>query len=703
MWPASYLWTLGVSAWLLGLGAALQAHPALRAAPDHPVVADFERFHLPGDSPESLAQGGLLLIAELNCTACHEAPAAWASRLQSHGGPDLSDLASRMTREELWHWIRSPQHFKPGTTMPTLLSEEPQADQLALDIASWLSEGSAAKPETRQSGDSSKGRALYHRIGCVACHEPGSDAELPANLSPTTTTTPASASVPIALAHAYTHEALANFLRTPLKTRPAGRMPALNLSPSEAADLAAYLKTDTEARPLNPFAKLQLQTPRPERGALAFQKLSCAQCHPLKSLRTVKQQAKPLAALGGGGCLTPSAATGAPRFALSALQTQAIELALPLLRSATPEPGKRDQIQWIMNRLNCHACHDRHDKGGPEEGREVHFTALDPAAESLGELGKLPPSLSNTGRKLTAQWLEKLLIEGSGQLRPYLATRMPQFHVGLSTELIKLWPGSDPAPKPVSIDVSGLEKHHRAELGRQLMGTSGLSCVGCHGLKDRKSLGPPVMALTFTTQRLQAAYFKELLLNPQATQPGTLMPPMFMARKNSDKEIESIWTYLRELQAQPLPPGLLLEGDFELKPDKEGRTLVLRSFIEGVGTHAIGVGFPGGLNLAYDANHARVTLLWKGRFLDALNNWQSREMPPIKPLGTDLKTLPVLEGTRQHEGYRLDAKGNPTFLFRDQHGSRLEESWLPTPDGKGLQRTLRISGQPQATTEVVSW
>lgn len=83
----------------------------------------------------------------------------------------------------------------------------------------------------------------------------------------------------------------------------------------------------------------------------------------------------------------------------------------------------------------------------------------------------------------------------------------------------------------MTINVSGLEKHHLAELGRELLGAKGLSCVACHALKDRKSLGPPALRLTHAVERLQPEYFKELLLNPQATQLGTVMPPMLVGRK----------------------------------------------------------------------------------------------------------------------------------------------------------------------------
>ena len=275
---------------------------------------------------------------------------------------------------------------------------------------------------------------------------------------------------------------------------------------------------------------------------------------------------------------------------------------------------------------------------------------------------------------------------------------MPNFGQAQTEELISWFNEADVAEKPVEIDVSGLAKHHRAEAGRQLLGAKGLACVACHGLKDRKSLGPPVVRLTHTVERLQPEYFKELLLNPQVTQPGTVMPPMFLTRKKADQEIESLWTYLREIEGQPLPEGLMSAEDFELKPDKAGRPIVFRSFIEGIGTHAIGVGFPGGLNAAFDAQTCRWVLMWKGRFLDAMSNWQERAMPPIKPLGTDVKTFPEVAGKRVFGGYRLNKEGVPTFLYQ-QDGEAVEDTLRP--GGAGLERIIKINGME--TKEVLTW
>jgi hypothetical protein len=229
------------------------------------------------------------------------------------------------------------------------------------------------------------------------------------------------------------------------------------------------------------------------------------------------------------------------------------------------------------------------------------------------------------------------------------------------------------------------------------MGTTGVACVTCHGLKDRKALGPPVIRLTNTMERLKPEYFKELLLNPQLTQTGTMMPPLFVGRKKANEEIESIWTYLRELEGQPLPEGLLSNEDYELKPAKEGKPIVFRSFIEGVGTHAIGVGFPQGWNAAFDAKTCQWKLVWKGRFLDALSNWQERDMKPIKPLGTEVKEVALGSTGAVFRGYRLDADGTPVMLY-DDNGVRVEDQMMI--DGDKLVRSVK-RGDAMPTKEVL--
>src|SRR6201999_3874026 len=93
---------------------------------------------------------------------------------------------------------------------------------------------------------------------------------------------------------------------------------------------------------------------------------------------------------------------------------------------------------------------------------------------------------------------------------------------------------------------------------------------------------------------------------------------------------------------------------------------VQRTFMEGAGTHAILVGFPTGVHLAYDGQNAHPALAWKGKFFDAYNTWFSRFAPFEKPPGEAIVQWPPASATPAHlrfGGYRLDKQGVPTFLY----------------------------------------
>lgn len=689
---------------LLLNGSSSHAHP-LQAEPiNHPYVFNFDQFNLPEDPDEHVVEGGFLLLAELNCTACHQPPESWKDRLAPKPGPNLSAVGSRLDADTLWLLIRSPQHRKKGTQMPGMFAAEEGDTEKVEALTEYLSSLRSTPPKTAAptKGDEARGKELYHKVGCVACHEPATDyrpAKLAADAEPEK---PGLGSVPIALADAYDVDSLAEFLLNPLIHRPAGRMPDMRLTAQEAADIAVYLHTGRTAEKATERAVLKIAPQGVEKGKALFAQMRCLSCHTTGDDSVLKPKAKDMVDLQPStGCLSEKQRSGIPRYDLNELQKRALNLAIQALKKQeAPTLTAAQQVDWQMTRLNCYACHDRDGKGGPEDPRAQYFGSNDGSAESLGELAHLPPNLDHVGRKLTVGWLQKVLWGEGGSVRPYMDTRMPNFGQAQMEMLVKLLPEADKAEKPIAIDVSGLGKHHRAETGRQLMGAKGLACIACHGLKDRKSLGPPVIRLTHTVERLQPEYFKELLLNPQATQPGTMMPPMFMGRKKADQEIESLWIYLKEIEGQPLPEGLISNEDFELNPGKAGKPIVFRSFIEGAGSHAIGVGFPSGLNAAFDATKVRWSLVWRGRFLDALSNWQSREMLPIKPLGTEIKELPTETGTREFIGYRLDKQGVPTFRYRVD-GQEVEDTLRPAKDGKNFEREMKINGEVKK--EVLSW
>ncbi|MFN3484700.1 MAG: hypothetical protein ACK44W_04365, partial [Planctomycetota bacterium] len=56
----------------------------------------------------------------------------------------------------------------------------------------------------------------------------------------------------------------------------------------------------------------------------------------------------------------------------------------------------------------------------------------------------------------------------------------------------------------------------------------------------------------------------------------------------------------------------------------QDEAIIYRNFIQGAGPRAIAVGYPEHAHLAFDANHMRLALLWRGDFIDASKHWVDR-------------------------------------------------------------------------------
>src|SRR5262249_15120227 len=101
---------------------------------------------------------------------------------------------------------------------------------------------------------------------------------------------------------------------------------------------------------------------------------------------------------------------------------------------------------------------------------------------------------------------------------------------------------------------------------------------------------------------------------------------------NAAAQAEAMWSYLSLGPSLPLP--------FGMEPAIKGRIMnvterpvVLRCFMPEVGARAIAIGFPNGVNVAFDANPCRLTYAWSGNFLDVAPIWDDRGGNPVKLLG----------------------------------------------------------------------
>ena len=194
---------------------------------------------------------GEILFAEMNCAACHQGTKEVETRLASRPAPRLGPEGAKVTATWLREYLTDPQKTKPGTLMPdtmhTLPAAEKAADVEALTHFVMSVQGDAEKPQVGASAAKIQmGERLYHELGCVQCHAPTVLPEAKKN-DPAAQEELAklqAEAVPLggpAIAKKYTVGGLAKFLQDPLKVRPGGRMPSLNLDSGEAEAIAMWL------------------------------------------------------------------------------------------------------------------------------------------------------------------------------------------------------------------------------------------------------------------------------------------------------------------------------------------------------------------------------------------------------------------------------------------------------------------------------
>ena len=728
-----------------------QTHAQIESVP---FVAGFERFARHQEIDEIIA--GRLLLSELSCTACH---AATSDDLKPKLGPRLDGAGNRLGHEWLAKFLAAPQKEKPGTTMPDVLASFPEAGRgaAARALAVFLSSLHEPFPEIKGTGargvphefwahgDAEQGRRLYHQVGCVACHEADEDYETvetkpspldqlleqldddelkELGLSAATRRIP---SVPHGnLAAKYSPQSLTHFLLDPHRTRTGGRMPNLKLGVVEAADIAAWLLRDSQSEVVPEKQQQTIGEDVIQTGRRLFGELGCSNCHSVKDIAPAKM-AKPLADLKmetPRGCVG-SLQAGLPHFELDKFQMETLKSALTENHGNTAAPQDtppKQQLDFQLLKLNCLACHERNGMGGVGRYRRPYFETV--GHVDIGDEGRLPPPLTAVGQKLQSGWLNRVL-KGTGDVRPHLRIRMPLFPDN-QTKSLPTWlaQADQESRKPASErDVFG-DVSRLAEDGRLLLDTG---CVQCHPLRGDALPGVVGTDLEGIAERVQPKWFHDFLLDPGKLKPRTRMPTFFPNGKSqnaailngdTEKQVAAMWAYLKNVDKLQLPPKIekARSQDYELIP--KDRPIVLRTFMEEAGTHAIAVGFPERVHFAFDAEQIRLAVAWRGRFLDAQGTWFVRFAPPAAPLGEELIDLPpgvpfvLLKEVSGEDaklskldfdakkagyrflGYRLNKSRVPTFLYR--YGRfEIEDRIKPNADRTLVRRLSIIDRTPE--------
>ena len=638
----------------------------------HPIVPAYDRFH----SQQPSSEGGRILFNELGCVNCHRN----ATDLPPKKGPVLSGISNRVHLSWVKSFLENPSARKTGSTMPNFDLESTDIEA----ITHYLASLDGPKPKKAfKFVNARRGQDLYHRIGCVSCHLPEegintSSDDIPYSPYPE-------------LINKYDIHSLSTFLFEPHSTRPLGRMPRFPLEREDGGDLAAYL-LDYENGDSTDYPPISNEKPNRKLVRLGRDLIiqhNCAACHEFPRSERLPKTGRPKARY------TSEIPTDHPQYSLSEYQWKSIRLFLE-------DKPSRASATSVLKTLNCLACHDRNGKGGPTEENLALFTGN----PDLGNAGKIPPSLTEIGYKLQKDWL-KNAIQGHTEVRPYLNTRMP--HFGEATRsLVKRLRSEDRLKRRHKLSAGDINA------GQTLLGTSGgLNCITCHSWGVRESLGIKGLDLSILSERLSKEWFYEFLVDPTSKQVNTLMPSFWPVGQASNQDIlhgdtkaqiASIYAFAKSGLGFPHGYPEVGTADFEIVPID--RPVVQRSFLDGIGTDALLVGYPQQFHYAVNGETGRPSLMWKGQFFDAYQTWFSRFPEFEEPLGSDVVSWPDA-GNREnsiYKGYRNDQRGSPTFIS-EYLGFALYDQLQPFQRSDGsivMRRTIRYTKEVQLQDSFLS-
>jgi cbb3-type cytochrome oxidase cytochrome c subunit len=674
--------------YLVSLGGPLDSTPRAVASGEiaqgkmlyHSVgcVACHQAFIAPPAHPEDTN------TAAQNTAAQNTADEKPAAELQSRSAfTPLGDLAKKTTLAPLAGFLSSPADVRRSGRMPSLgLSSQESAAIASYLLQDQLHDGRLVPPQTTFKLDAQqaeRGKQIFAARGCAACHssseQPGAavlDLALlqasaegfasKGNSSPSNET-PKNAidgdSKTKYLNFGGAGSGIIIHLPGPPKVLRGLGITSANDAP-ERDPAAVLIEGSLDGKTYERITQQQLApfAARFENQQFRFENLTAhrdfritfTQLATTNSMQVAEVQllaadapkeevkstlsAKPLANLNAAapkGCLSEQSSGLSPRFALDARQREAVRTALVRMQKVGPSKtaagplAAAERIDLTMNALNCYACHIRGAKGGPAAERANYFGYQ--IVVDFGQEGRLPPPLSDVGAKLTQKGFDDMLLAGQ-KYRTYMATRMPQFGrqnvSALPAEFSEADYGKVPAHEPKF-------SARLAEDGRTLVDKTHLACINCHAWGPYRLPGAEGLDLLKVKERLQPSWFHALIKNPSEVRPGTRMPAPFPSGKSFfpqllagdvDAQIDALWAYITAGERVGIPRGINPQSTDEIVIGEE--PVVFRTFMNGIGAHAIAVGFRQRTHMVFDADRIKTAAAWTGDFVSTHGAWEGR-------------------------------------------------------------------------------
>lgn len=593
-----------------GQGSALQSvkfahgdvahweHPLLRGPFAYSGCNKCHANDLRTDHAPSLNKSKRMLV-DLGCYGCHEIRGFEnAERI----GPSLARISQKLEPSWVYGWMRNNREFRQHTRMPNPMYTHEEAVAATAYLYSVSEKDSWAPERTISQGNAANGEKLISTVGCKACH-------IVTDEDRAARTNGLSYDVAPDLGVVGTKakpEWLYDWIKNPKHFSPETRMPNLRLSDQEAADIVAYLTQLSRNASVPENYKASLPDLNDENlikeGRAVVRNFGCHGCHVIPGMENEGRVSVSLNEFGAkvvdelfyGDALangtvkktwedwtlgklknsriyaTEAVVQRMPNYEMS--EEDATTMAV-LLRSwdgrvigeryVKPYHGKDENIhkgRLLARQLNCTGCHIIEGEGGditPTLTSALMKEGLDETAASA----YAPPNLLGEGQKVQSAWLFHFLKEPvTGQIRPWLRTRMPNFELNdqEANTLISYF-------KSLSNEAAGFTFLPNYQLtaeqksgALQLVAPDNLACFSCHQQGSKKPEGPPdgwAPDLAMAKERLDPNWIAAWIRDPQALMPNTRMPSFYpdsyppnVLDGDPEKQITALRNYLLSLE-----------------------------------------------------------------------------------------------------------------------------------------------------------
>jgi mono/diheme cytochrome c family protein len=507
---------------------------------------------------------GYKLLEDKACAGCHLL--SGESKKEFHG-PSLLGINSKVSRDWLIKWLKSPNDYLPASRMANFLLDENEVDALAnfllsqnlpAETAEVFYQSQAAEQEIMENLTDDEldelyeqGKTVFGRMRCLSCHSlNGKGGSIGPELSKISRKT--------------NRAWMSAWIKSPSTFNIHTRMPIFHMTTMERLGLLEYLIWESEPEELDEDAvessfeqKTKLSDGKPLDGQDIFQAKGCVNCHQLPGVKANPDFAPPLKDLADkkvekidfGKTDIPHTL---PDYIAVKLQRPRVfgdKLKMPDFEFSPEETGRLTtallgrtssipaSYQWrkqapdanqpagevgaIFERFKCLECHRMGDKGGT-----------------------LAPDLTFEGSKVRKGWL-KSYLEKPYAIRPYLVERMPRFNMSVK-EAETLADYIDLVLRNNTIDAASLSETGSLDAGRRLYFDK-YACQSCHSIDGEGGYYGP--ALENVAQRLKSAWLDTRLVNSHPYEPGAREPALII--QNEDRA--DLLAYLSTLQVEEKP------------------------------------------------------------------------------------------------------------------------------------------------------